>query len=34
MPKKFEFSKGGIVANGAVFTIENKKAVKVEAISF
>lgn len=34
MPKRFEIARGEIKAYGAVFTVENKRTVKVEAISF
>lgn len=34
MPKKFEVATGGISAQGAIFTLENTKVVKVEAVKF
>lgn len=34
LPKKFEYASGGIKAHGAVFTIENSKCIRAEAITF
>ena len=34
LPKKFEYAVGNIKAHGAVFTIENGKCVKAEAVAF
>ena len=34
MPKKFEYAQGEIKAHGAVFTVQNGKAVSTETIAF
>jgi calcineurin-like phosphoesterase len=34
MPKKFEYAIGDISAQGAIFTLEGKRVVKVEAVRF